>query len=29
MKNRRSQFKLKSRRYFSEDFKKQKVHEIV
>jgi transposase-like protein len=29
MKNRRSQLKLKSTRSFSEDFKKQKVHEIV
>jgi transposase-like protein len=29
MKKKRSQFQLKSKRYFSEDFKKQKVHEIV
>lgn len=29
MKKKRSQFQLKSRRYFSEDFKKQKVQEIV
>ena len=29
MKKKRSQFQLKSKRSFSEDFKKQKVHEIV
>ncbi len=29
MKKKRSQFQLKSRRYFSEEFKKQKVQEIV
>jgi transposase-like protein len=29
MQKKRSQFQLKSRRYFSEDFKKQKVYEIA